>query len=63
MNANSKLILQTKNFYDWCIASSANFNKGVATKKVLACLHKQNKNGFFRGTAFFQPIKRSLITF
>jgi len=28
-------MLQDKCFYDWCVASSANFCKGVATKESL----------------------------
>jgi len=35
MDVNSKLMLQAERFYDWCVASSANFNKGVATKRIL----------------------------
>jgi len=35
MDVNSKLMFQAKNFYDWCVASSANFCKGIATKKSL----------------------------
>jgi len=33
MDVNTKLVLQAKRFYDWCIASSANLCKGIATKK------------------------------
>jgi len=28
-----------------------------APRTVLACLHDQNKSGFFGGPAFFQPIR------
>jgi len=34
MDVNRKLMLQAKNFYYWCIVSSANFCKGIVTKKV-----------------------------
>jgi len=28
-----------------------------STKLVIACLHEQNKSGFFTGPAFIQPIR------
>jgi len=30
---------------------------------IVACLHDQNKSGFFRGPAFFQPITALWILF
>jgi len=37
--------------------------KFVSYHSFLACLHDQNKSGFFRGPSLFQPIRSCWILF
>jgi len=48
-------ILSTRCGVDVC--ATVDFTKLFFFLPFLACLHDQNKNGFFRGPAFIQPIR------